>query len=55
MLFRSLWDPTSNAYYFEAGDLNNDGNVDSIDAGKIVDFENHILTINQVTGLAGII
>ncbi|HQK74535.1 MAG TPA: leucine-rich repeat protein, partial [Clostridiales bacterium] len=34
------------------GDVNGDGNIDSGDAGLIVDAENFMLTINQVTGLA---
>jgi len=34
------------------GDVNGDGNIDSIDAGLAVDAENYIMIINQNTGLA---
>jgi len=32
--------------------VNGDGNVDSIDAGLLVDSENYLVNINQTTGLA---
>jgi hypothetical protein len=46
------WDKVTNAALYKAGDVNKDGNIDSIDAGIIVDVENYIKTVNQVTGLA---
>ena len=34
------------------GDVNGDGNIDSADAGLLVDCENFLLGVDQVTGLA---
>jgi len=46
------WDPLNDAALFKAGDVNGDGNIDSADAGLLVDCENFLLGVDQVTGLA---
>ena len=43
----------TNACNLKAGNINGDVTVDTIDAGNIVDYENGMVAINQVTGLAG--
>ncbi len=45
------WDPVQDAALLRAGDVNGDGVVDSMDSAIIVDYENYLVDINQVTGL----
>jgi hypothetical protein len=49
-----------NGHMFESytiviyGDINGDGNIDSIDAGEIVDYQNYMITWNPLTDAAKI-
>jgi len=44
------WDPALQNFLFKASDINGDGNVDSSDAGILVDVENFMLLIDQADG-----